>query len=219
MPKAAANPPRVPTPIYRMVHMDCLETLLARDAVHAPNHAPEDGLPYVGIHATQTQIDRGEKRVPCGPGGIILDYVGFYFGPHSPMLYRLHTGYNVSPVAQKNIIYLVSSAQAVQRAGLGFVFYDGHSLAAFSDPFADLAKLTRVDWDAVGLKVWKDTANDPDRQRRKQAEFLVHGMMPWQLVKKIGAYDAAAKARIRSILADYPDRHHPVVLAKKSWYY
>src|SRR5579862_8303188 len=121
--------PPVPTPLYRMVHIDNLATILARGALHAPNHVPLDGRPWVSIHATQTQADRGRSPVPCGPRGTILDYVGFYLGPRSPMLYRVHTGYDVARVDQSNIVYLTSSAQVVAAHPLGFVFTDRHSLA------------------------------------------------------------------------------------------
>jgi hypothetical protein len=202
-----------------MVHIDNLPTLLARGALHAPNHVPADGRPWRPIHATQTQADRGQKAVPCGPGGIILDYVGFYFGPRSPMLYRVHTGHNVAKIDQAEIVYLVSSAQAVAGGGTGFVFYNGHSLAAYSKPFADLTRLPEVDWAAVGLVYWNDTPDDMDRQRRKQAEFLVHRSMNWGLIERIGVCTAAAKARVESALAAYPQRPRPPVTCEPSWYY
>ncbi|MCX7048794.1 MAG: DUF4433 domain-containing protein [Candidatus Sumerlaeota bacterium] len=219
MPQSSSNTPPIPTPIYRMAHIDNLPTLLERNALHAPNHLPHDGLPYVGIHSAQTQADRGTKPVPCGPGGIISDYVGFYFGTRSPMLYRIHTGHGVTQVDQSSIVYLVSSAQAAQAAGLGFVFYDGHSLAAFSEAFADLGRLDAVDWTAVNLTYWNDTPDDMDRQRRKQAEFLVHRSMPWRLIERIGVCNSRARARVAAALAARPERHQPVISVESSWYY
>jgi hypothetical protein len=215
----AAGVVPIPTPIYRMVHIDNLPTLLARGALHAPNHVPTDGLSWRPIHATQTQTDRGQKLVTCGPRGIILDYVGFYFGPRSPMLYRVHTGRDVTPINQADIVYLVSSAQSVQRARVGFVFHNGHSLAAYSKPFAELSQLTEVDWTAVNLLYWNDTPDDMDRQRRKQAEFLVHRSMSWGLIEQIGVYNAAVKTRVESMLARYPQRQCPPIEHSRSWYY
>jgi len=136
----------IKTPVYRMLHIDCLGTLLERDAVHAPNAVPNDGLPYTGIHAQDVQQQRAERCVPCDPGGMIGDYIGFYFGPRSPMLLRVHTGRDVARVNQEHICYLVSSAQAIQVAGLGFVFTDRHSLTAFATWQNDLALLNTVDF-------------------------------------------------------------------------
>jgi len=207
------------TPIYRMVHVDCLSTLLARDALHAPSCAPEDGLSYVGIHAEQTQSDRGDKLVPCGPKGATRDYVGFYFGPRSPMLLRIHTGRNVARVEQSKIVYLVSTAQEVAAAGLDFVFTDRHSLTAIVAYCDQLADLGIVDFPIAYAEWWNTTPEHPDRQEKKQAEFLVHRSMPWSLVDRIGVLNAAVATRVEEILHAHPDLHHPRVERQSSWYY
>lgn len=41
-------------------------------------------------------------------------------------------------------------------------------------------------------RYWYDTDDDPDRKRRRQAEFLVHDFFPWELVSYIGVYDRSA---------------------------
>jgi len=200
-----------------MVHIDNLPTLLARAALHAPNHVPADGRPWTPIHATQTQADRGRVAVPCGPRGVILDYVGFYFGPRSPMLFRVHTGRDVARVDQSNIAYLVSSAQSVAESGLGFVFYDRHSLARVAACYDDLARLCEVDFETCYAERWNTTPQHPDRQEKKQAEFLVHRAMPWSLIDTVGVANAAAEARVDAILAD--SVHRPTVAVKRTWYY
>jgi hypothetical protein len=207
----------IPTPIYRIVHIENLPTLVARGVIHAPSRVPADGRAWRGIHAVEVQAQRGNKAVPCGPGGVINDYVGFYLGPRSPMLYRIHTGYNVEQVDQSNIVYMVSSAQAVAGAGLGFVFTDRHSLAAVASFHDDLARLDRVDWGLCAATQWNNTAQYPDRQEKKQAEFLVHGSMAWTLIEAIGVYNQAAKARVEGILA--AGRHRPPVSVRGEWYY
>lgn len=210
-------PPPIPTPIFRMVHIDCLSTIVVRGMMHAPSSVPADGLPWRSIHATQTQADRGQLVVPCGPGGVIRDYVGFYFGPRSPMLYRLHTGYNVARVEQADIIYLASTAQAVRAHPLGFVFTDRHSLARVAAFYDDLASLGYVDFVAAYAKEWKSTPAALDRQEKKQAEFLVHQAVPWGLVSRIGVLNAATAARVNAALP--ASSHRPPVAVEKSWYY
>jgi hypothetical protein len=207
------------TPIFRMVHVDCLPTILQRDALHAPSCVPADGLPYVGIHATQTQADRGGLRIRCGPQGVIQDYIGFYFGPRSPMLNRIRSGYNVAQIDQELIVYLVSTAQAVSEAGLGFVFTDRHSLAAVAAFRAQLQELDIVDFSLTYATWWNNTADAPDRQEKKQAEFLVHRTMPWELIQSIGVYNAAAEQRVNDILDQYPACCRPTVRRQSLWYY
>lgn len=205
--------------IFRMVHIDCLPTILASDGLHAPSCAPNDGLPYTSIHAVQTQIDRGNRPVTRLPGGVIRDYVGFYFGPRSPMLLRLKTGHNVQQIDQSRIVYLLSTAQAVDGAGLGFVFTDRHSLAAVAAFRNDLADLGIVDFPIAYAEQWNNTPATPDRQEKKQAEFLVHQTMPWNLIFGIAVYNDAAAAEVNEILDQYPERHRPTVRAVLKWYY
>jgi len=159
--------------------VDNLPVILQRGGLHAPNHVPDDGLVYRTIHNVDIQNVRQIRRIPLGLCGTIHDYVPFYFGPRPPMLYQLHTGrvagYNEG---QPPLIYLVSTVQAVDEAGLRWVFSDGHGIAHFTSWFDSLADLTEVDWDAVYATWWRDTEDDMDRQRRKQAEFLVHEFCP-----------------------------------------
>lgn len=205
------------TPIYRIIHIDNLATIVARGQIHAPSYVPADGRAWTGIHDAATQAARGQKSVLCGPGGVILDYVGFYFGPLSPMLYRIHTGHNVERVDQSNIAYLVSTAQLVVRARLGFVFYDRHSLARVAACYDNLSRLNEVDFQTCYAKKWNTTREFPDRQEKKQAEFLVHRGMPWALVCNVGVANAEAASRVNAILAT--SEHRPSVAVESSWYY
>jgi hypothetical protein len=49
---------------------------------------------------------------------------------------------------------------------------------------------------------WSDNVNDMDRQRRKQAEFLIHQSCPWTLIQEIGVLSSPAKTRVEQILND-----------------
>ena len=207
------------TPIYRMVHIDCLPTILARDALHAPSCFPNDGLPWTGIHAAQTQVQRGATAITCGPRGVIRDYIGFYFGPRSPMLNRIRTGYNVAQLDQERIIYLATVAQDVAAAGLEFVFTDRHSLARVAAWRDSLADLKIVDFPIAYATYWNNTLAHPDRQEKKQAEFLVYRTMPWSLVQFVGVFNAAAELAVNVMVAAQPQRHHPPVGVRPLWYY
>jgi hypothetical protein len=209
-----------PTPIYRFIHVDNLRICLRRRGLHAPNHTPDDGLVYRTIHNVDIQNQRRIYRLPCGPRGVIHDYVSFYFGQRSPMLLQLQTGqvegYNEG---QEPLIYLVSTAQAVRDAGIGFVFSDGHGIAAFTQWFDDLAELDQVDWRAVQARYWADTPQAMDRQRRKQAEFLIHRFCPWELIQEIAVVNVAVRDRVRDILQGVPVDYRRPVRIRPNWYY
>jgi ssDNA thymidine ADP-ribosyltransferase, DarT len=165
-----------PTPLYRLIHVDTLPTLLTRGALHAPNNTPDDGLPYRTIHNVSVQVSRHTNQIRCGPGGTCHDYVPFYFGPLSVMLLNLKTGrVDGYSEGQAPLIYLTTTVQRVVDAGCRFVFSDGHGLARFTSWYDDLARLDQVAWDLAAARYWSDKPDDNDRQRRKQAEFLVGG--------------------------------------------
>lgn len=209
-----------PTPILRFTHVDNLETIMRRGGIHAPNHVPDDELPYRFCHSTEVQGARAEVSIHLGPGGTIHDYVPFYFGYLSPMMLNLKTGrVEGYSEGQDPLIYLVSSAQAIEAAGVKFVYSDGHGLATFTDWFDDLGKLDAVDWTVVNQRYWKDTIDDMDRQRKKQAEFLVHQCCPWALIQEIVVIDAGMQQRVETILAAFPADQRRVVRVDRNWYY
>jgi hypothetical protein len=213
-------PPPNPTPIFRFVHIDNLDTLVRRGALHAPNHVPPDGLPYRDCLDPEVQGARAAVSINVGLGGTIHDYVPFYFGYLSPMMLKLKTGqvsgYNEG---QEPLIYLVSTAQSVMDAGLDFVFTDGHGLAVFTDQFDTLERLDAVDWGMVYQRYWRDTVTDMDRQRRKQAEFLVHRSCPWSLIQEIAVINTEVGDRVEAIQAGFPASERKLVKVERNWYY
>ena len=203
-----------------MVHVDNLATLLARKALHAPNSQPSDGRVYRVIHDVELQQKRQVRPLPCGAGGVIHDYVSFYFGPRSPMLLRLQTGRVRGYTGnQTPIIYLVSSVQRIRELGASFVFSNGHGVAYFTAWFDNEAELHRVDWEAVYARKWNDTLEDMDRERRKQAEFLVHRQCDWDAIEKVGVVNPQMKAAVEAIFAaSAPHLTRPVEV-QPDWYY
>ncbi len=209
-----------PTSILRFIHVDNLHIYLKRQGIHAPNFTPMDGLEYRTIHNEDVQAKRRKQTVPCGLGGVIHDYVPFYFGPLSPMLFNLKTsrvpGYNEG---QEPLVYLVSSCQMVEQADVPFVFSDGHGIAAFTNWYSILTDLDKVDWDMVNQRYWAANVDDMDRQRRKQAEFLIHKFCPWSLIRQIVVIDDVRKTQVEQVLDGFSDDLKRVVTIKRGWYY
>lgn len=209
-----------PTPIFRFIHVDNLHIYLRRAGLHAATCWPDDGLVWKTNHDEDVQSKRHRQPIPCGPKGVIHDYVPFYFGPLSSMMLNLKTGRVAGYTeGQEPLIYLVSTCQFVEQAGVPFVFSDGHGIAAFTNWYSRLTDLDKVDWDMVSQRYWADNVNDMDRQRRKQAEFLIHRFCPWSLIQKIVVIDDFRKARVEQILTGFPEHMQRVVTVRRDWYY
>jgi hypothetical protein len=146
--------------------------------------------------------------------------VPFYFWPLSVMLLKLKTGQVQGyDKGQEPLLYLVATAQRIAAAGARFVFSDGHGLATFTSWFDDLARLDAVDWKIVKARYWADRPDDNDRQRRKQAEFLVWRRLDWSLIERIGVLNRTMQDRVEALLDTFPKRHQPLVEVKRDWYY
>ncbi len=207
-----------PTPIYRLIHIDNFPVILDCGGMHAPHYPPENACDYRPIHNLDIQKVRRKRSIRCGPGGTVHDYVAFYFGPRSPMLLQLHTGQVEGyEEGQAPLIYAVSTVETIAQAGLPFVFSDGHGIAAFTQWFDNFDDLDKIDWETVNADYWADTTDDMDRQRRKQAEFLVHRFCPWKVVNQIGVWNDSVRERVEHIL----NQKNISIPAKvcRQWYY
>lgn len=204
--------------LYHITPLANLSSILTAGELRAKRALDQEDRGYTSIAHQTIQQQREHTRVPCGPGGVLHDYVPFYFGPRAPMLYSIANGH-VEGYAQgqEEILHLVTTAEDIQRAGLGFVFSDGHAIMALTEFFTDLADLSMVDMALMKERYWHDSDDDPDRKRRRQAEFLVHGALPLNLLRGIAVISADMQQRTQSLLAA-----HGVQLAVKTardWYY
>lgn len=157
--------------------------------------------------------------VGCGPGGVVGDYVPFYFAPRSPMLFRLHKEHAEGRGdGQRALIHVATTSERLLEAGLQCVFSDGnaaHHLSTFS---ADLSEMgVRVDWELMEAVIWANTPEDGDRVRRRQAEFLVHGAVPLDLVEELAVIDDSVRSRVEELL-DQAGSNLPVVV-RPDWYF
>lgn len=136
------------------------------------------------------------------------------------MLYAIHAGFvDGYEGGQSEVVHLVSSVEAVdEEDDLPWVFTDGHAeMAPLTEFYDGLDDLDQVDWKVMESRYWNDTDDDPDRKRRRQAEFLVHTFFPWKLVASIGVYRQETLERVQEILSKA--KYKPDVHIKRAWYY
>jgi ssDNA thymidine ADP-ribosyltransferase, DarT len=212
--------------IHHMTHIEHLPRIIGKgglvcDAEAARQNLCLKSIAYGSIKErramTPVQNLRGEK---LAAGGMLADYVPFYFCNRSPMLGAVHKnlvpGYNDG---QRKIIYLVGSVEAVAKSDLTWCFTDGHGIEGLTDFYDNLADLKKVDWNAVETWRWggRWLLQDPDMKRRKQAEFLVHSRFPWELVERIGVMDSGMAAAVKEVITRAP--HQPHMAIERDWYY
>lgn len=207
-----------PTLIFHITHVDNLPKIIEAGGLRCDRLRAQSTDAAVCIAHQHIKDRRARRAVPCAARGFVSDYVPFYFAPRSPMLYTINRG-NVEGYTQgqRPIVHLVSSVQGAVALGKPWCFTDGHAEMAFSNFFDDLENLDKIDWSVMKSKMWNDTDAQPDRKRKRQAEFLVHEFFPWTAVDAIGVIDTEMKDRVVRILGN--STHSPYVHVKRNWYY
>jgi hypothetical protein len=196
-------------PVYHITSIGNLENIFTCGCIYSKNSLPTKTNP-ISIAESEIQDRRNNTHVPEKPGGVLNDYVPFYFGARSPMLLKRKS-------VQENIVYLVSSFQTIVSNQLPYVFTDGHGIMAFTSFYNTPADLTSLDWNTIHAKFWPNTNDDPDRKRRKQAEFLVYQSFPVRLIERIGVYNQSKQLEVQNILNRMNSKM--IVQVQTAWYY
>lgn len=203
--------------LYRIIHIDNLDFILETGKLTASNHTDCDKN-YIGIGDSKLINSRSKRRIEVAPYGNFTNYVSFYFGARSPMLYAIQKGFNdVTQRKPEKIIYLITTFEKIKESKIQYVFSDGHGYHFMSQFFNKEVDLKEVDWNIVKLKKWNDTEEDSDRKRRKQAEFLVYEALPISFIAGIVVYNETAKTNVLSKFAKY--NFSCDVIVKKDLYY
>jgi hypothetical protein len=110
--------------VFRIVHYQNIEHILklglhtAESSFANPN--------YIPIGDTSLISHRNTFPVKINPpNGVLGDYIPFYFGVCSPMLYRIKTGYGgVQQLPQREIIYLCCKLEDITQNEIIYFFTD-----------------------------------------------------------------------------------------------
>ncbi len=211
--ESSVAPVPLPTPIYHFTHISNLSSLISSGGIICKNGVDSSSITYQSSAYESVQGHRESFEVPVDPGGVIHDYVPFYFNSLSPMLYAVHRG-KIPGVDMREVVFFKTTAQTVDGAGKLFVFTDGHGIMALTDYYNDLTELSEVPWNVVNAKYWN---NFVDGSRLRQSEFLVHSKLDWELIETIGVYNQTMKDRVESLIQHLA--HKPSVEIKLGWYF
>lgn len=205
-----------PTLIFRLMHYANLEYTLSK-GMYCGNSQNADPN-YINIGHRNLIGKRGKRIVPTTPGGVLNNYVPFYFAPRSPMLYSIcHKNVDGFSGKQSDIIYLVSSVEKIISAKIPFVFTDGHAYEIFSRFFNQINDLDKVDWTIMGATYWNNTEQDNDRMRRRMAEFLAYQFVPPSCILAIVVYNEKIKNIVGSTQIKCNTKINTII--KRNWYY
>lgn len=202
--------------IFRITHIQNLPWII-QNGLCCRNWPAQDPN-FVQIGNRELIGKRADWRVPIDPGGVLADYVPFYFTPHSMMLYNIHTGYNgIRQVANKDIVLIVSSIHQLEAAERSFVFSDRHALLKTAQFYNSSDDLHRIDWELLQARDFRHDPENPEKTDLYQAEALVHRRLAVDDITGIVCYTENEKRTIMRTLEE--SGSEIPVAARPKWYF
>lgn len=207
------------TRIYHITSLRNLSEIWQHDGLYCKHELQKRGIEARNIAYETLQDRRAHLEVPLSPQGVLHDYVPWSFARRSPMLCAIahNRVAQQPPIVQEEIIYLVAYVEEIVAQNLSFVFTDGHPLIRLSQFFDSLAELENVDWPLMESRYWRNTPDDPDRKRRRQAEFLIHRFVPCALIRGVATMNEDSALQVQQLLEN--STQQPSVACRPDWYY
>ena len=183
-----------PEYIYRIVHINNVNYLLG-EGMCSPQHR-KAAMNYTQIGDPALIRVRSRKEVPIAPGGMMSEYVPFYFGGKMPMLWSMlhvheilfkryqekESGWPQRFDArgtflrhQSELVIIACKFQKVLELCPEWCFTDGHATSPRTHFYNDLADLARLNWYLIDNP---HRSRDWEADRVRQAEFLVRDEVP-----------------------------------------
>lgn len=206
--------------IYHILHIDKLASVLAAGGLWCDAEIQQRDVGGTTIGMSEIKERRLRLPVSCHPGDYVGDYVPFYFCPRSIMLYIIFRANHVDldyrggqgPILhlQADLYSTVAWAEAQSKH---WAFSLSNAGALYTEFRSRLDQLNEINWPAVATHQWSPA----DMKEGKQAEFLLHGFFPWELVERVGVHSRTIGEQAVQILEDAA--HCPQVVRQPDWYY
>ncbi|MBN1420466.1 MAG: DUF4433 domain-containing protein [Planctomycetes bacterium] len=214
------GPPPRPK-IYHITHVDNLARIAGDGWLFSDAEMIRRGGPALAIGMASIKQRRVEElEIECHPGLKVGDCVPFYFCPRSVMLFVIHCANHPQLTyrgGQDPILHLEADLLAVVRwaeaNGRRWAFSLSNAGARYTDFRSRLEELPLLDWEAIAATDFR-----PSRVREhKQAEFLLEGSFPFELVESIGIRSDNLRTRAETALAGARSRE--IIVVRQEWYF
>jgi hypothetical protein len=202
--------------VFRIVHITNV-TWILDNGLHCRNSNAADPC-FVQI-GNADLIDRRRYRPLKGPyGGVLGDYIPFYFTPLSLMFYNIKTGWNgIQKRNNSEIAILVASLHDLKKANRSFVFTDRHAYLKTAQVFDDLGHLDKIDWTVLQRRDFKRDPENPEKVERYEAEALMHRHLPCDALREIVCWNAENATALQSEITKR--NLNLKVSSKPGWYF
>ncbi len=181
--------------VYHFTYFENLEKII-KNGLLSTNLKNKQGIAHKNIANNDIQHRRSEMIVTCGPGGVVHDYVPFYFTQRSPMLLNVIKNKNID---QEGIIYLAIPIESIMDKSVVFTSASANT-GVPPKFFCDISDLNELNWNAINDRVWNPEIESVKQQ--KMAELLVHNKVLIDDISFIVVWGAEMKDHVTRLLSD-----------------
>lgn len=181
--------------VYHFLHLDNLESV-CRYGLLSCNMQYQKKIKHHSIALAGIQNRRASMSVTVEPGGVVHDYVPFYFCKRSPML--LHV-LNAKNVDQQLLVYLCLPITIMDQQPCVFTDSSANRNDApsfFNDPM----NLDKLNWSEINSLKWKSDSELLKQQ--KMAELLIHQHLEFTSIPRLVVWNESIADIVRKILDD-----------------
>lgn len=189
------------TPVFHFTHIDNLTTIAA-SGLQCDTRIQTANILQQEVGNQGIKSMRRAREVPVPPGGVVADYVPFYFAPRSPMMYAIHMS-NVPTYRDgcDEIVYLCSTLGRLRAVGSTLLLTDRNAALAHASLAFDAEDLD-IDWPLMGERSWKNTPEYPDRREKRMAECLAHEFVAPQAIAAVAVKSQAIADEVSRLVGD-----------------
>lgn len=183
------------TAAFRMVHIKNIPYILKNGIVHS--NSEKASQEYISIGDNTLIESRSNYKIPKTEYNL-GDFIPFYFGPRTPMLYEIqHGNNNVNKRNPEEIVYCVILINDIIINKLEGFFTDGHAKNALTTFYSNdwLNELNEfVHRKDVYERHWGiNIDNTGETKRKKSAELLLKDDLGPEYIKWFVVYNKKAK--------------------------
>jgi len=175
---------------YHFTHIDNIKSIIENNGLLSTNIKNQYNIGHHNIASMSIQNRRSEMSVPVGPGGVVHDYVPFYFATINPMLLGL---LNRKVVDQPYICFIAVSIEKLLDKKV--VFTNASANANYLPDFYDNPKdLNKLEWRLIDSKRWGEKSEE--ERHLRMAEVLVYEKVPLEWIDSFIVFNSICKNQI-----------------------
>ncbi|MBO2653205.1 DUF4433 domain-containing protein [Shewanella algae] len=198
---------------FHFTHINNIDEII-RHGLLSTNEKTKKRIRHLDVASKDIQCTRREMKVSCGNGGVVHDYVPFYFCPRTPMFLSIIKSRNYDQQ------YFVHFALSIDKLKMeSFIFTDKAANREFEPPnfFNSPADLDKLNWDEIDNKSWRSKSDGLKHQ--KMAEALHHGHLSTNQIDYIVVWNDFYGKKVRALFEKHGKQCPPIFYDGKNRYY